>query len=612
MRKVVVAALLVALVAACDGGSDCCCHKDYYDFGDTMLELYSWLPGGEGLLRQAEHTVYTDAVGELEDFSAPSLQNARVPAPGQDIVNSAMSTRYMSALDLQLFASRFGPDSGVTMYAGAQPKQPGQYVFVSVEHVGDTPLIQYPNTSNRRLQYGVVFKRDGLTVNDWLGSAPYTADTFIGADSWYQVSKDPGGSPVLTHQLIDGSQQIMQTPTGACAIAYGNSVIWMIPKSELPDRNFLPQYSVISFDADSGFGQATGDFSMDTSPQRGDPYASVRGTLAARHMDQVELEVRFVATQLDFANDLGLDFNFLSQIRVDSSILDDSAVQNDTAADSVVRTSSAGGLKNFYNYVPMGTAPGSFFPLAFGSGSVLDGTAAFMRTPGDVGIPFSASRRAKQANDVGIDFRVQNTLATDPTRGDLYGSFMDALQYNSLLQALEANANAKVISVPHVTTLNNQTAAIQSLNYRTPVTNLVPGLSSYFQDRDPDTQDADTGLQLQITPRVTVDGMISLDLRPALAATIRASKDVHAGNEDYGVMLPGIITKDIASMVMVESGETVMINGLLREGQMTVEQGIPWLNQLPVVSPLFSSMKDYTEADHLLILITPHIVRNND
>jgi Flp pilus assembly secretin CpaC len=601
-----VAALLAALLAACDDGCNCDCHGYKDDlFGQDVFDLYSWIPGGSDLLRQAERTVVRDAVAELENYSAPSLQAAAVPNGPQDIVYTAMSTRYMDANDLALFASRFGPGSGVTMFAGSEPKEPGEYVFVSVEHVDDTPLVQVNFPSDRRFQYGAIFQMDTNTVNDWLGVAPYTADTFIGSDSWYQVSKAPGEAPQLTHQMVDGTN-VIDAPTGACALAYGNAVIWMIPKKEFPERNLLPTFRSTSFESDANFGQ-NGDFSIDTNPQRGEAMAAVRALLAARITPQVEFEVKYVATNLDFVNELGVDFNYLGSLEVDDTTPGETAVPNDNAESRLVRTMSSGGTKGAYNYVPFGSAPGSFFPLARLLSDPIGSSVAFARTPGDVDIPF-LTKRGLKPNDIGIDLTVPNVLVSDPTRGDILGSFFDPIQYQLLLQALEANQDAKVLSAPRVTTINGQTAAIQSLNYITPVSNLQPSVGNLFQQRDPNVQDAETGFQLQITPHIMGDGTIRMELRPAVAAAIRVSQDVQADGETYAVHLPSIVTKDIKTSVLVESGETIAIGGFMEQGQMTVQQGAPWLGDIPVINTLFASGRDYDETQDLLILITPYLV----
>jgi Flp pilus assembly secretin CpaC len=615
MRKLVVAALLAALVAACDDGGNCDCYKHKGDlFGDDLLDLFDWMPGGSDLLRQAERTVVRDAVGELEEYSAKTLQNARVPGPGQDIVYTSISTRYMDAGDLALFASRFGPGSGVTMYAGSQPKEPGEYIFVSVEHVAETPLFNAPLLSiatDRRFQYGAVFQMDGIMGNDWPGIAPFDCDLFLGTDSWYQVSRAPGENPQLTHQLINGTS-ITDTPTGACAIAYGNAILWMIPKSEFPERNLLPTFRATAFEAAADFGQTSGDFSIDTNPLRLDPLAAASIAMMARSTPQIEIEARIVATNLDFENDFGLTFDFLGSLEVDDTTPGETAVANDTAGNRLVRTMTLGGAKGMYNYVPFGSQPGSFFPLAFQLSMQPGNATAFARTPGDVGIPFVAPSRSLQPNDIGIDLAVPNVLLSDPTRGDLFGSYLDSIQYQTLLLALEQNANATVISAPRITTLNGQTAAIQSLNYLTPVNNLLPIVGNLFQQRDPSVQDAETGLQLQITPHLLPDGMIRMELRPAESAAIRTSQDVQADGETFGVLFPSIVTKDIQTQVLIESGETIVIGGFMQQGQMTIEQGVPWLNKIPVIDSLFASGKDYDESQNLIIIVTPYIVQAED
>jgi type II secretory pathway component GspD/PulD (secretin) len=137
-------------------------------------------------------------------------------------------------------------------------------------------------------------------------------------------------------------------------------------------------------------------------------------------------------------------------------------------------------------------------------------------------------------------------------------------------------------------------------------------VGSLFQQRDPTVQDAETGIQLQVTPRLAPDGRVLMELRPGFAAAIRSSQNVQADNETFGVMFPSIVTKDIKTNVTIESGQTVVIGGLMEQGQMTVQQGVPWLKDLPIINYLFTTRKNYDEQTKLMIMITPYIVDSED
>ena len=79
-----------------------------------------------------------------------------------------------------------------------------------------------------------------------------------------------------------------------------------------------------------------------------------------------------------------------------------------------------------------------------------------------------------------------------------------------------------------------------------------------------------------------------------------------------GVHLPVIEAHDVQTRLTVDHGETIVLGGLLRDGQMTIEQGVPYLRDIPLISKLLAPPRDIGDTDKVIILVTPRLVNYND
>lgn len=154
-----------------------------------------------------------------------------------------------------------------------------------------------------------------------------------------------------------------------------------------------------------------------------------------------------------------------------------------------------------------------------------------------------------------------------------------------------ADASTEVLASPQISTLDNTQAVIfmgDKISIRVIDDN---GESS--------TQLVETGIKLTVTPHVSGDNRILLDLYPQ--------------NNSYSYDQKGevvISTQEAQTKVVVADGETVVIGGLTKNEDAETETGIPFLKDIPVLGHLFKySKKEITKKD-LVIFVTPRIIRN--
>jgi general secretion pathway protein D len=174
----------------------------------------------------------------------------------------------------------------------------------------------------------------------------------------------------------------------------------------------------------------------------------------------------------------------------------------------------------------------------------------------------------------------------------------------AVLNLLAADARLDVISSPSLMVLDNRTATIKvgdQVPIRTSETTSLatsgsdPLVTSTIQYRD-------TGVVLEVTPRVNPGGMVMLEI----------TQDVNDvdNTTTSSIDSPTIIQRRISTSVAVQSGESVVLGGLIRENESVSDSGVPGLRRIPGLGRLFSSRTTSTTRTELLVLITPTAISN--
>ena len=183
---------------------------------------------------------------------------------------------------------------------------------------------------------------------------------------------------------------------------------------------------------------------------------------------------------------------------------------------------------------------------------------------------------------------------------------------NVLIRALKTRNCLRVLSKPHLVTLEN-------LQGRIAVGQQVPRITGSNQNAlgggvSNSVQDVDVGVILEMTPRVSPDGMIVLFVN-----AIKSSLDVGGPGVAVAVDAMGnavtqqpINSTSAQTTIMARSGQTVAFTGLIQETKTHSEIGVPVLSDLPLVGPLFKFESDTAQRTELLIILTPYIVDGDE
>jgi general secretion pathway protein D len=169
---------------------------------------------------------------------------------------------------------------------------------------------------------------------------------------------------------------------------------------------------------------------------------------------------------------------------------------------------------------------------------------------------------------------------------------------------LSANSNVKFLSTPQVMVLDNQTANIR-VGDQIPVTT-----RSSQSTTNPDApivtevQYRDTGTLLTVTPRINSGGQVTLEISQEVSLPGTSPAVGGSGNVS-------IAQRTINSSVTVQSGQTVVLGGLILESTTEGRSGIPVLQDIPLMGGLFSKKTEDVFRTELLITVKPQVITNS-
>lgn len=187
----------------------------------------------------------------------------------------------------------------------------------------------------------------------------------------------------------------------------------------------------------------------------------------------------------------------------------------------------------------------------------------------------------------------------------------------AVVRALDQVTNLRVLSAPSLVVRNNVEADFDS-GTQIPVASTIfsPGLGSAgtitppggtgstgtTNDTYSQVQFRQTGVSLKVKPRVSSNGMVFMDIDQSISSPSTSGPTI-AGNIS-------VDNRDLKTSVMVQSGETVVLAGLIKQTNGVNGNGIPYLSRLPVIGALFGTKGLTNERQEVLVLVTPTVIRD--
>jgi len=177
----------------------------------------------------------------------------------------------------------------------------------------------------------------------------------------------------------------------------------------------------------------------------------------------------------------------------------------------------------------------------------------------------------------------------------------------AFVNALMTDSRVKLISSPSVLAADNRPARIQvGTEEPIPTGTINAAVGATTPSSSTTIQYRNTGRILTIIPQVNSKGLVNLQVKAEVSAR---GEDVPFGS---GETFPSFNTQDAETTAVVHDGETLVIGGLIGERKSKTRSGIPYLMNLPVVGRFFGTTTDESRRTELIMLITPHVIRNRE
>lgn len=185
------------------------------------------------------------------------------------------------------------------------------------------------------------------------------------------------------------------------------------------------------------------------------------------------------------------------------------------------------------------------------------------------------------------------------------------------LQLLQQFGKTKVLSSPKIMAMNNQSAMLKVVKNQVYFTvevdsQLSNGTTSTTYETTVHT--VPVGFMMNMTPFISDDGKISINVRPTLSRIVDYVNDPSPPLAAAGVVsqIPVVQEREMDSVLKLRNKQTAIIGGLIQDSHDNQKQGVPLLSDIPWLGDLFTYRSDKVTKNELIIFIKPIIVNNPD
>ncbi|MCK2149739.1 pilus (MSHA type) biogenesis protein MshL [Marinobacter alexandrii] len=195
--------------------------------------------------------------------------------------------------------------------------------------------------------------------------------------------------------------------------------------------------------------------------------------------------------------------------------------------------------------------------------------------------------------------------------GGLFSASVRAGDFTALIELLGEQGNVQILSSPRISTVNNQKAVIKVGTDEFFVTDID------FDDDNSAVTGADStstsveltpffsGISLDVTPQISESGSITLHVHPSVSEVDDQNKVITIGERDVTLPLAISTVRETDSVIRAESGQIVVIGGLIQNSSEDSNSAVPFFSDIPVVGELFKQRRFKSRKSELVILLRP-------
>ncbi len=185
------------------------------------------------------------------------------------------------------------------------------------------------------------------------------------------------------------------------------------------------------------------------------------------------------------------------------------------------------------------------------------------------------------------------------------------------VKLLETFGDVKVLSSPKIMAINNQPALLKVVDetvYFTIQRDFVDATTT-SPSRESFTSEIHTipvGLVMNVIPQITGNDIVTMNIRPTISRITgyKADPAPRLAGADFDNLIPEIQVREMESLLQVNSGQTVVLGGLMQNFKKEGTQAVPFFSDLPVVGNLFTSRDEEYIKTELVIFLRPSVIHN--
>ena len=177
--------------------------------------------------------------------------------------------------------------------------------------------------------------------------------------------------------------------------------------------------------------------------------------------------------------------------------------------------------------------------------------------------------------------------------------------YHAVIRLLKQLGQVKLLSEPRITVMNNEEAQIQ-VGTDEPFVTSSSTINSSTSSVAEDVQFIDVGVLLSVTPTINNDDYVTMKIKPEVS---QVSRFVTTSQSNQ---IPVVQTSELETSVLIKSGTTIVLGGLIEEVRAKDVSKLPILGSIPVLGLFFRSTTTSVTQQELLVFLTPNIIKPED
>ncbi|MBW2022323.1 MAG: type II secretion system secretin GspD [Deltaproteobacteria bacterium] len=215
---------------------------------------------------------------------------------------------------------------------------------------------------------------------------------------------------------------------------------------------------------------------------------------------------------------------------------------------------------------------------------------------------FLQGHRANYTIQGALDNKVKRPINTPlgSSTGFSLGVYDPISFMRGLITALGSESNVNILSSPSILAIDNKESIIEVGEEVPTVTGQTTSATSGTTITNT-IQYRSTGIILKVTPHINSSGLVKMEVSQEVS---------EKGEFNTALSSYTFLNRKANTTLVAEDGQTIVIGGLMKSNKSVSQAGIPWLRRIPILGYLFGGYEKEAKKSELMILITPHVIKN--